>query len=82
MQLPLVLIVLAVATLLASVARTVVTFARVRDMAVIRQQSMTDDLTGVANRRELYQQVDRSLAARRPATSAPPEGVRRSPAGR
>lgn len=46
LDLPLVLIVLAVATLLASVARTVVAFARVRDMAAIRLQAMTDDLTG------------------------------------
>ena len=63
-DLPPVLIGLAVATLLASAARTVVTFARVRDMAVIQQQAMTDDLTGVANRRSLYAHIERSLEGR------------------
>ena len=62
--LPLVIIVLAVATLLASAARTAVSFARVRDMAVIRRQAMTDDLTGVANRRALCELIDLSLESR------------------
>jgi diguanylate cyclase (GGDEF)-like protein len=65
-DLPLAVVLLAVATLVASAARTVVTFALVRDVAVIRTQAMTDDLTGVANRRALYDQIDRSLESRVP----------------
>ncbi len=65
-QLPLVVVLLATTTLLVSAARTVIAFRRVQDMAAIRRQAMTDELTGLPNRRALYQHIEQALAQRRP----------------
>jgi diguanylate cyclase (GGDEF)-like protein len=57
----LVAIVLAGLTLVASLVRTVLTFYEVRALADSRRQALTDDLTGLANRRAFYEQVDGAL---------------------
>ena len=57
----LVAIVLAALTLLASLLRTVYTFYEVRSLADSRRQALTDELTGLANRRAFYEQVDGAL---------------------
>jgi diguanylate cyclase (GGDEF)-like protein len=62
---PYVVVVLAAATLLACGARTVEAFARVRDLAAVRKQALTDDLTQVGNRRSLYQRTEEALRDRR-----------------
>ena len=65
-ELPLVLVLLATTTLLVSAGRTVLAFRRVQEMAAIKQQAMTDELTGLPNRRALYEHTERALEARRP----------------
>jgi len=57
-------VVLATATLLAVVLRTALTFREVRSLAESRRQALTDDLTGLGNRRLLYRQLDTALASR------------------
>ena len=47
----------------AAMVRAVVTFRAVRDVTRARQQARTDDLTGLANRRALYERCDALLAA-------------------
>jgi predicted signal transduction protein with EAL and GGDEF domain len=61
---------LAIATVLAAIARTAVTFREVRSFHEVKQQARTDELTGLANRRALLLEGQRVLAtatARRPA---------------
>ncbi len=65
-ELPLVVVLLAATTLLVSAARTVVAFRRVQDLAAIRKQAMTDELTGLPNRRALYRHLEQALMDRRP----------------
>jgi diguanylate cyclase (GGDEF)-like protein len=61
---------LAIACVVAAIARTAVTFREVRTYNEVKQQARTDELTGLANRRALLLQGERVLAvatARRPA---------------
>ena len=39
--------------------RLVLVFRQLRELAAVRQQAMTDELTGAANRRALYAALDR-----------------------
>jgi diguanylate cyclase (GGDEF)-like protein len=58
--------VLALAAVLAALARTTLTFRQVRALADSRRQARTDELTGLPNRRSAYEaldSVDRRLAA-------------------
>ncbi len=57
---------LAMAAVLAALLRLVVTFREVNSLSNSRQLAMTDDLTGLANRRALYED---------PALKLPGEGV-------
>jgi diguanylate cyclase len=57
-------VLLATGTLLAVVVRTGLTFREVRALAESRRQALTDDLTGLGNRRLLYQQLEVALAQR------------------
>ena len=54
---------LAFATLTLGTARMVLAFLEVRTLAVNRVEARTDPLTGLANRRALYERVDRLLPA-------------------
>jgi diguanylate cyclase (GGDEF)-like protein len=61
---------LAVACVMAAIARTAITFREVRGFNEVKQQALTDELTGLANRRALLDTAARVLAtasARRPA---------------
>jgi diguanylate cyclase len=55
---------LATGTLLAVVVRTALTFREVRLLAESHRQALTDDLTGLGNRRLLYRQLDAALTNR------------------
>ena len=69
-QLPDVAAWVAIACVLAAVARTAVTFREVRAFNEVREQARTDELTGLANRRALLQEAEevlRAATARRPA---------------
>jgi diguanylate cyclase (GGDEF)-like protein len=57
-------VLLATGTLLAVVVRTALTFREVRLLAGSHRQALTDDLTGLGNRRLLYRQLDTALAHR------------------
>jgi diguanylate cyclase (GGDEF)-like protein len=58
--------VLAGLTGLVTLARTALTFREVRALADSRRQALTDDLTGLGNRRALYQRLEEELAGGRP----------------
>ena len=61
---------LAIACVVAAIARTAVTFREVRGFNEVKQQALTDELTGLANRRALLETAARVLttaSARRPA---------------
>jgi len=58
-------IALAAATLVACGVRTLEAFRRVQELAAVRRQAMTDDLTDLANRRALYAATEKALAERR-----------------
>jgi diguanylate cyclase (GGDEF)-like protein len=61
---------LAIACVLAGIARIAVTFREVRSFNEVKQQARTDELTGLANRRALLERAARivaSASARRPA---------------
>jgi diguanylate cyclase (GGDEF)-like protein len=57
-------VLLATGTLLAVVVRTALTFREVRSLAESRRQALTDDLTGLGNRRLLYRQLESALTSR------------------
>ena len=57
-------IVLAAAAIVLSVARTTITFREVRQLGETRRQALTDDLTGLPNRRALARRLDAGIAAR------------------
>jgi diguanylate cyclase len=61
-------IALAAATVLASLARMSVTFREVTRLADSRQLALTDELTGLGNRRAFYDAVNQALS--RPKTSS------------
>jgi diguanylate cyclase (GGDEF)-like protein len=61
---------LAIGCVIAAIARTAVTFREVRAFNEVKQQALTDELTGLANRRALLDTAARVLmtaSARRPA---------------
>lgn len=51
----------AVGTLVACVARIVTVFRQVAELAAVRRQAMTDELTSIANRRQLYYRMHADL---------------------
>ncbi|MGN6575095.1 MAG: putative bifunctional diguanylate cyclase/phosphodiesterase, partial [Nocardioides sp.] len=53
--------VLALVTLAVSTVRFVRVFLQLRELAAIREQALTDELTGIANRRALYLHLDKLL---------------------
>lgn len=57
-------VVLATVTLVVAGARALVVFLRVQELAQVRVQAMTDELTGIANRRAIYLEIERALAER------------------
>jgi diguanylate cyclase (GGDEF)-like protein len=59
--------VLASAAILLSVVRTTLTFREVRQLAETRRQALTDDLTGLPNRRALTRRIEAELGAGRPS---------------
>ena len=54
---------LAVGAGIAVLARTLLTFGEVRQLAEARRQARTDELTGLANRRHFYDALERTCAA-------------------
>jgi diguanylate cyclase (GGDEF)-like protein len=54
---------LAAATIVAAIGRLVVSFREVTTLAHSRQLALTDELTGLGNRRAFYEHVDNYLAA-------------------
>ncbi|MEO6200175.1 MAG: bifunctional diguanylate cyclase/phosphodiesterase [Cryobacterium sp.] len=60
-------IALAGVTLVVAAVRTHLAFHELVKMGDLRRQALTDDLTGLPNRRALYADVPERLAARRPA---------------
>jgi diguanylate cyclase (GGDEF)-like protein len=54
---------LAAATIVAAIGRLVVSFREVSTLAHSRQLALTDELTGLGNRRAFYEHVDTYLAA-------------------
>jgi diguanylate cyclase (GGDEF)-like protein len=63
---------LAVGCVLAALGRTAVTFREVRSFNEVRQQARTDELTGLPNRRALFEAVERTLGT---ATAARPAAL-------
>ena len=57
--------VLALLTLTVCAVRLARAFLQLRELAAIREQALTDELTGIANRRALYGELDRLLGLRR-----------------
>jgi diguanylate cyclase (GGDEF)-like protein len=57
-ELPLVARVLAAACIAVGLARVFLTFWEIRDLAEMRRQARTDDLTGLPNRRAFYEECD------------------------
>jgi diguanylate cyclase (GGDEF)-like protein len=62
-RLPTAAVLLAAATFLAAVARLVWTLREVRSLALHRREALTDDLTGLPNRRALFRELDVLTAA-------------------
>ncbi len=62
--------ILALNTLTVCAARFVRVFVQLRELAEIRQQALTDELTGLANRRALYLHLDALLDTDGAATEA------------
>jgi diguanylate cyclase (GGDEF)-like protein len=59
---------LALLALVACGARFMLAFMQLRELAAIRAQALTDELTGCANRRSLYVELDRLFAEHSPST--------------
>ena len=60
-EVSLVAVLLAAGTLAGSLVRTVLSFRELRSLSDSRRQALTDDLTGLANRRAYYEQVELAL---------------------
>jgi diguanylate cyclase (GGDEF)-like protein len=60
-RLPEVTVVLAAGCVLAGLARTALTLRDVRALGTARREALTDDLTGLANRRHFYSRLARAL---------------------
>jgi diguanylate cyclase (GGDEF)-like protein len=58
---------LALVALSACGVRFLLAFTQLRELAAIRAQALTDELTGCANRRALYAELDRMFAEHAPA---------------
>ena len=54
---------LALVTLSVCAVRLMLVFLQLRELAAVREQALTDELTGAANRRALYAAVDRRLGS-------------------
>lgn len=65
---PKVAVAFAFLALVCVVLRAWITFSEIRALAHTREQAVTDELTGLGNRRLLYQRVEREIAAADPAT--------------
>lgn len=65
--LPLAAGVCAGACLAMALVRTIVTFHEIRDLPAVRGQALTDELTGLSNRRALFERCDRTFQGPRPA---------------
>jgi diguanylate cyclase (GGDEF)-like protein len=59
---------LAAACVLAALGRVTLTFKELRDLRDVHQQARTDDLTGLPNRRALYEHLDTLSANARPGS--------------
>jgi diguanylate cyclase len=57
-------VVLATVALLIGAVRTAFSFRAVQELAVRRRQAVTDELTGLPNRRALYERLEAGIAAR------------------
>ena len=62
-------IALAALSVLAALARTALSFREVQSLAQARHEAHTDDLTGLANRRQLYVRLSRALSKPEPERS-------------
>ena len=67
--------VLSLATLVLCAVRLFRAFIQLRELAAIRQQALTDELTGAANRRALYAELDRLLPAQGMEETCPSFGL-------
>jgi diguanylate cyclase (GGDEF)-like protein len=56
-------VVLATIALLIGAVRTALSFRAIQELALRRRQAVTDELTGMPNRRALYERLDRTVAA-------------------
>jgi diguanylate cyclase (GGDEF)-like protein len=65
-DLPPITIALATASLVLAAARTLLSFRELQRLADARRQARTDDLTGLANRRALYEQAEERLGRAAP----------------
>jgi diguanylate cyclase (GGDEF)-like protein len=63
---PLAVVLIAAATLLAATGRIVDGFLAVMDIARVRAEARTDELTGLGNRRLLYEAIEAGIPALRP----------------
>jgi diguanylate cyclase (GGDEF)-like protein len=61
-----VIVALAILTLLLAATRTAVTFHQVQALSTVRRQALTDDLTGLGNRRSLFEGSEDQLQTVRP----------------
>ena len=61
---------LAAVAVLAAIGRTLVGYRALAELARSRQEALTDELTGLANRRMLFRTLERTFASRRPSTLA------------
>ncbi|WP_432495531.1 putative bifunctional diguanylate cyclase/phosphodiesterase [Kineococcus gypseus] len=62
---------LAAATVVAALGRLLLTFREVANLAESRELALTDELTGLGNRRALYRAVERTAAERRREPQVP-----------
>ncbi|MBA2465313.1 MAG: EAL domain-containing protein, partial [Nocardioidaceae bacterium] len=65
---------LALLTLTGCAARILLVLWELRELAVIREQALTDELTGVANRRALYRHLDELLSTSAQDSIGPDDG--------
>lgn len=65
-SIPVLAAVLAAAALIAAVVRTLMSVRQLEELVRSRQLAVTDDLTGLGNRRMLHQDLDSRLSKRRP----------------
>lgn len=61
---------LAALAVAAALGRTLVGYRTLAELARSRQEALTDELTGLANRRMLFRSLEQTLASRRPSTLA------------